>query len=46
MSSYKRWSSETIQKWSKLQEELKSQGKTPSDFCAYSLGCMMKKIVL
>lgn len=44
--NYKRWSSETIQKWSKLQEELKSQGKTPSDFCAYSLGCMMKKIVL
>ena len=44
--SYKRWSSETIQKWSKLQEELKSQGKKPSDFCAYSLGCMMKKVVL
>lgn len=43
---YKRWSSETIQKWSKLQEELKRQGKTPSDYCAYSLGCMMRNIVL
>lgn len=44
--NYKLWSSETIQKWSKLQEELKSQGKSPSDFCPYSLGCMMKKIIL
>ena len=44
--SYKRWSSETIQKWSKLQEQLKSQGKSTSDFKPYSLGCMMKKIDL
>lgn len=44
--SYKRWSSETIQKWSKLQEELKSQGKSISDFSAYALSLKMKKIEL
>lgn len=44
--AYKRWSSETIQKWSKLQEELKSQGKTIFDYSPYTLSCMMKKIIL
>lgn len=43
---YKRWSSETIQKWSKLQEKLKSQGKSSLDYNSYSLGCMMKKMEL
>lgn len=44
--SYKRWSSETIQKWSKLQEELKRQGKTVLDFGSRSLSNMLNKIVL
>lgn len=44
--SYKRWSSETIQKWSKLQEQLKRQGKSSFDLCPYTLGCMMRKIEL
>lgn len=44
--SYKLWSSETMQKCSKLQEELKKQNKTFRDFAPYSLSCKMKKIVL
>ena len=44
--SYKRWSSETIQKWSKLQEELKRQGKTVLDFGSRSLSNMLNRIVL
>ena len=44
--SYKRWSSETIQKWSKVQENLKSQGKSPSDLSPYTLGCLIKKVEL
>ena len=44
--SYKIISSETIQKWSKLQEELKSIGKEPSDFTAVQLAHKMKKISL
>ena len=44
--NYKLWSSETIQKWSKLQEQLKSQNKIPSDYYPYQLGCMMREVVL
>lgn len=44
--SYKLWSSETIQKWSKLQEELKRQGKDYRLMNGYSLSCMLKKITL
>lgn len=44
--SYKLWSSETIQKWSKLQEQLKSQGKNYLEMNGYSLSCQMKKIIL
>jgi hypothetical protein len=43
---YKIWSSETIQKWSKLQEKLKSEGKDYLTMRPYSLGCMMRKISL
>lgn len=44
--SYKIISSETIQKWSKLQEELKSMGKVISDFHPKTLTSMMNKITL
>lgn len=44
--SYKIISSETIQKWSKLQEELKSMGKVISDFHPRTLTSMMNKITL
>ena len=44
--SYKRWSSETIQKWSKLQEELKSMGKDVYDFTPFQRGMMLKNISL
>ena len=44
--NYKLWSSETIQKWSKLQEELKSQGKIISEIKPCTLGCLMKKVIL
>ena len=44
--NYKVWSSETIQNWSKLQEQLKSQNKIPSDYYPYQLGCMMREVVL
>lgn len=37
--AYKRWSSETIQKWSKLQEELKS-----TDIDRRTLASMLKKV--
>jgi hypothetical protein len=37
--AYKRWSSETIQRWSKLQEELKS-----TDIDRRTLACMLRKI--
>jgi hypothetical protein len=37
--AYKRWSSETIQKWSKLQEELKS-----TDIDRRTIAAMLKKI--
>ncbi len=43
---YKIISSETIQKWSKLQEELKNSGKTIKDFTAQKLSSLLKKIVL
>lgn len=44
--SYKIISSETIQKWSKLQEELKSTGKDIKDFHPRTLTTMMSKISL
>lgn len=44
--SYKIISSETIQKWSKLQEELKSAGKDTKDFHPRTLHSMMSKISL
>lgn len=37
--AYKRWSSETIQKWSKLQEELKS-----TDIDRRTLAAMLRKV--
>lgn len=40
--SYKIWSSETIQKWSKLQEKLKSENK--SNISTYHLGRMMMEL--
>lgn len=43
---YKIWSSETIQKWSKLLEELKSSNKTIKDYSNKMLGSLLKKIVL
>lgn len=45
-SNYKIISSETIQKWSKLQEKLKSSGKTIFDYNHNQLSYMLKKIVL
>ena len=44
--SYKIISSETIQKWSKLQEELKSRNKTIKDYTNRELSLMLKNIVL
>ena len=44
--SYKIISSETIQKWSKLQEELKSTGKIISNIHPRTLTTMIKKIIL
>lgn len=44
--NYKRWSSETIQRWSKLLEELKSTGITIKDLNNHALSRMMKKIVI
>lgn len=43
---YKIISSETIQKWSKLQEELKSMGKDVYDFTPFQRGMMLKNISL
>jgi hypothetical protein len=43
---YKLISSETIQKWSKLQEELKSADKDIKDFHPKTLHSMMSKISL
>ena len=40
--SYKIWSSETIQKWSKLQEKLKSENK--SNVSTYHLGRIMMEL--
>lgn len=40
---YKRWSSETIQKWSKLQVQLKNENKTVS---SHMFANMLKNIVL
>lgn len=39
--AYKRWSSETIQRWSKLQEELKS-----TDISRRTLASMLKKVLI
>lgn len=44
--NYKLWNSETIQKWSKLQEELKSVGRTIKDIHPKTLTSMLNKIVL
>lgn len=44
--NYKLWNSETIQKWSKLQEELKSVGKVIKDFHPKTLTSMLNKITL
>lgn len=44
--SYKRWSSTTIQKWSKFQEELKSTGKVISDMSGSELGCIWRNLSL
>ena len=41
--SYKIWSPTTIQKWSKLQEELK---RTPRTISNKMLGVLLNKIVL
>lgn len=41
---YKRWSSETIQKWSKLQEKLKSTDIDIKSINNYSLAKMLRKI--
>lgn len=40
--SYKLWSSETIQKWSKLQEKLKSEDLTVFDLPKQTLGKMFR----
>lgn len=44
--NYKIISSETIQKWSKLQEKLKSNGKNIFQYNARQLSNMLKKIIL
>lgn len=44
--NYKIISSETIQKWSKLQEELKSTDKDISMFTPFQLGMMLRKVSL
>lgn len=44
--NYKIISSETIQKWSKLQEELKRIGKDYTKIHPHTLTCMMNKITL
>lgn len=43
--SYKRWSSETIQKWSKLQEELKSEGIEITDLTNFQIGKLDKGVI-
>lgn len=43
---YKRWSPETIQKWSKLQEKLKSENITMDSLHPRTIGQMLKNIVL
>jgi hypothetical protein len=43
--SYKRWSSETIQKWSKLQEELKSEGVEITNLNNFQLGKLCKGVI-
>ncbi len=42
--SYKRWSSETIQKWSKLQEKLKSENIEMSSLHPRTIGKLLKDI--
>lgn len=43
--SYKRWSSETIQKWSKLQEKLKSEGIEITDLTNFQIGKLDKGVI-
>ena len=43
--SYKRWSSETIQKWSKLQEELKSEGIAITSLNNFQIGKLDKGVI-
>lgn len=43
--SYKRWSSETIQKWSKLQEELKSEGIEITNLNNFQIGKLYKGVI-
>lgn len=44
--SYKRWSSETNQKWCKFQEELKRTGKEINSMSGVKLGCIWREISL
>jgi hypothetical protein len=41
---YKTWSSETIQRWSKVQENLKSEGIDIYNYNPRSIGWLMKKV--
>lgn len=43
--SYKRWSSETIQKWSKLQEKLKSEGIEITKLNNFQIGKLFKGMI-